>query len=63
MDLSENLNFIDFIKKVRSNKRSDIVCLPYNDESSIYCLILIVKFHSELRVCVCMCERVFFFLA
>lgn len=46
MDLSENLNFIDFIKKAQNNKRSYILSLSlsvcslfaliHNDESSIY---------------------------
>lgn len=48
--LSENLNFIDFIKKAQNNKRAQILCPMHRyimTNPSIYSLILIVKFHAE----------------
>lgn len=48
--LSENLNFIDFIKKATNNKRAQILCPMHRyimTNPSIYSLILIVKFHAE----------------
>lgn len=64
--LSENLNFIDFIKKAQNNKRAQILGAMHRyimTNPSIYSLILIVKFHAEPMftvVCVFFFCRLFF---